>query len=191
MAIRKIAQLGEPVLRRVAEPIAPGQIGGDRIVALTRDMIETMRDADGAGIAAPQVYESIRLCVVEVRKNPRYPHFPEIPLMVLINPEVEALSSDAESGEARATITMFEGCLSVPGLRGKVRRPRKVRVKALDANGAPLELVWEGVRAAVIQHELDHLDGVLFVDRALPKSLMFQREYDRYVPLDQRIADPG
>jgi peptide deformylase len=191
MAIRKIAQLGEPVLRRVAEPIAPAEIHSERIAALTRDLIETMRDADGAGIAAPQVYESIRLCVVEVRKNPRYPHFPEIPLMVLINPEVEALSSDAESGEARGTITMFEGCLSVPGLRGKVRRPRKVRVKALDENGAPLELVWEGVRAAVIQHELDHLDGILFVDRALPRSLMFQREYDRYVPLDQRVADPG
>lgn len=191
MAIRKIAQLGEPVLRRVAEPIAREEIGSERLVTLTRDLIETMRDADGAGIAAPQVYESVRLCVVEVRKNPRYPHFPEIPLLVLINPVVEPLSSSSESGEARDTITMFEGCLSVPGLRGKVRRPRKVRVTALNEQGAPLELVWEGVRAAVIQHELDHLDGVLFVDRALPRSLMFQREYERYVPPDQRVADPG
>jgi peptide deformylase len=84
---------------------------------------------------------------------------------------------------------MYEGCLSVTGIRGRVRRPRKVRVRALTRVGAPLDFVWEGVAAAVVQHECDHLDGVLFVDRADPKTLTFLREYERHVPLASRIVD--
>jgi peptide deformylase len=192
MAIRKIAQLGEPVLRRATERIPFDQIGTARIQTLIDDMIETMRDADGAGIAAPQVYEPLRLCVIEVKQNPRYPDFPSIPLLVLVNPVVESLVEPVQGAlRDEDTIEMYEGCLSVAGVRGRVRRPRKVRVRALDRAANPLELTWEGVPAAVAQHEVDHLDGTLFVDRADPRSLTFLREYERYVPLSIRIVDGG
>ncbi len=149
-------------------------------------MIETMRDADGAGIAAPQVYESLRLCVIEVNANPRYPSFPAIPLLILVNPIVEAVD-DSRGG----TISMYEGCLSVSGVRGRVTRPRRVRVTALDQNAQPLAFEWQGIAAAVIQHETDHLDGTLFVDRADPRTLTFLREYERHVPPPERIRDAG
>jgi peptide deformylase len=186
MAIRKIAQLGEPVLRQVAAPIAPDAIRSERVQSLIEDMIETMRDADGAGIAAPQVYESLSVCVIEVNANPRYPSFPRIPLLVLVNPIVEVVTSN---GSPPATLSMYEGCLSVTGIRGKVTRPRRVRVQAQDRNGNPLAFEWEGIPAAIVQHETDHLNGVLFVDRAEPKTLTFLREYERHVPFEQRIVD--
>jgi peptide deformylase len=181
MSILKIAQMGEPVLRRRAEEVPLDQLGSARIQTLIDDMIETMRDADGAGIAAPQVYESLRVCVVEVKENRRYPDFPNIPLMVLVNPVVVANAED--------TISMYEGCLSVAGVRGKVRRPRSVEVRAFDRHGKTLSFAWEGIPAAIVQHETDHLDGKLFVDRADPRTLTFLREYDRYVPVAQRIQD--
>lgn len=131
MAIRKIAQMGHPVLRRRAEEVPPVEIPSPRVQALIDDMIETMRDADGAGIAAPQVHESVRICVIEVGDNPRYPDFPEVPLLILVNPVIRALSAPEE------TITLMEGCLSVAGIRGRVTRPRKVHVTALDRNGSP------------------------------------------------------
>jgi peptide deformylase len=188
MAIRKIAQLGEPVLRRATALVPPAEIGSARVQRLIDDMIETMHDADGAGIAAPQVYESARIAVIEVKNNPRYPDFPKIPLMVLVNPVLEPLVDPALLTDEDA-ITMYEGCLSVTGIRGRVRRPRRVRVRALTRNAEPLDFVWEGVPAAVAQHECDHLDGVLFVDRADPKTLTFLREYERHVPLANRIVD--
>jgi len=192
MAIRKIAQLGEPVLRRPTEEIPVDQIGSARLETLIDDLIETMRDADGAGIAAPQIYESVRLCVIEVNQNPRYPQFPTIPLMVLINPVVEPLVP-TNGGVLRDedAITIYEGCLSVAGVRGRVRRPRKVRLRALDRRANAIDLVWEGVPAAIVQHETDHLNGTLFIDRAEPRSLTFLREYDRYVPVSQRVVDRG
>jgi peptide deformylase len=189
MSILKIAQMGEPVLRRQAEEIPIGQLGSARIQTLIDDMIETMRDADGAGIAAPQVYESLRLCVIEVKENRRYPDFPNIPLLVLINPVVlPKLGSDGKPNP-EDTISMYEGCLSVAGVRGKVRRPRSVHVQALDRDGKPLSFTWEGIPAAIVQHETDHLNGTLFVDRADPRTLTFLREYDRYVPVGLRIQD--
>lgn len=192
MAIRKIAQLGEPVLRRVAAPVSESELASPAIQTLIDDMIETMRDADGAGLAAPQVYEPWRINVIEVRKNPRYPHFPELPLLVLVNPVVDLVLPSANTDPNSAEcVLLYEGCLSVPGLRGQVRRPRHVRVRALDRSGQRLDFTWEGVPAAIVQHEVDHLDGVLFVDRALPKSLIFQREYERYVPEQARIIDRG
>jgi peptide deformylase len=159
---------------------------------LIDDMIDTMHDADGAGLAAPQVYESIQLCVIEISKNPRYPDALEIPLTVLVNPLVtpEVKSSVTELAP-EDSISMFEGCLSIAGLRGQVVRPRRVRVQALDRLGKPLDFVWEGVRASVVQHETDHLKGVLYVDRADSKSLTFLREYERYVPPEERIVDRG
>lgn len=191
MAIRKIAQMGEPVLRRRAEPVPGDQVPSAALDALIEDLVETMRDADGAGLAAPQIYEPVRVCVVEIADNPRYPEAPSMPLTVFVNPVVEPLVDHPESPADRDAIVMYEGCLSVSGIRGAVRRPRRVRVRALDRAGQPFELVLEGLLAAVIQHETDHLDGTLFVDRADPKTLCFLREFQRHVPAEQRFTDGG
>ena len=191
MAIRKIAQMGEPVLRRRADPIDQAQIGSPFIQTLIDDMIETMHDADGAGLAAPQVYVSLQLCVIEVNQNPRYPQFEPIPLTVLINPVVTPLVGEGGELSAEDSFQMYEGCLSVPGMRGQVTRPRRVRVQALDREGKALDFEWESFRAVVVQHETDHLLGTLYVDRADPKSLTFLREYERFVPPAARIRDQG
>jgi peptide deformylase len=192
VAIRKIAQMGEPVLRRKADSVDPKEIASPFIQTLIDDMIETMHDADGAGLAAPQVYESLQLCVIEVDQNPRYPQFESIPLTVLVNPVVTPLvGSVAGELSAEDSFQMYEGCLSVPGMRGQVARPRKVRVQALDREGKALDFVWESFRAVVVQHETDHLLGTLYVDRADPKTLTFLREYERFVPPAARIRDQG
>jgi len=192
VAIRKIAQLGEPVLRQVARPLSLEELQSPAIQQLIDDMIDTMHDADGAGLAAPQVYESVQLCVIEISKNPRYPGALDIPLTVLVNPVVTpAVGSSPDALAPEDSIVMFEGCLSVAGLRGRVVRPRRVRVEALDRTGQALDFVWEGVRASVVQHETDHLKGTLYVDRVDSKSLTFLREYERYVPREERIVDRG
>jgi peptide deformylase len=182
--------MGEPVLRRVARELTPAEVRSPATRALIEDLIETMHDADGAGIAAPQVYESVQLTVIEVRENPRYPSVAPIPLTVLVNPvvtpDVPSLPGELASVDA---FSVYEGCLSVPGIRGRVRRPRRVHVRALDRTGAPLEFVWEGFRAVVVQHETDHLWGTLFVDRAEPRTLTCLREYERYVPSEERLVD--
>src|SRR5688572_17164805 len=113
MAIRKIARLGEPVLRQVSQPVPEAQIHSPALQQLIDDMVETMRDADGAGLAAPQVYESLRVCVVEIARNVRYPAFPPMPLSVFINPVVEPQVRDPQSLMDSEAIAMFEGCLSV------------------------------------------------------------------------------
>lgn len=192
MAIRKIAQLGEPVLRQEARPLRPEELADAETQRLIDDMIDTMRDADGAGLAAPQVYESVQLVVIELASPRRYPDVERIPLLVLANPVLTSLVGQTGAPLAdHEAITVYEGCLSVIGMRGRVRRPRKVRVQALDRDGAPLDFVWEGFRAAVVQHEVDHLRGTLFVDRAMPKSLIFLREYERFVSPEQRVVDGG
>ena len=183
--------MGEPVLREVARPLEPEEILSPMVQSLVDDMIDTMRDADGAGIAAPQVYESIRVCIMEIGRNPRYPTMPALPLTVLVNPVVTPLVPNPSAPADHDSVVMYEGCLSVAGIRGMVRRPRHVRVKALDRAGAPFELVLEGPLASVIQHECDHLDGILYVDRADPRSLTFLREYERHVPLAERVRDVG
>jgi len=191
VAIRKIAQMGEPVLRRRADSIDPNEIASPFIQTLIDDMIETMHDADGAGLAAPQVYESLQLCVIEVDQNPRYPQFEPIPLTILINPIVTPLVGGGGELRPEDSFQMYEGCLSVPGMRGQVLRPRKVRVQALDRKGKALDFVWESFRAVVVQHETDHLLGTLYVDRADPKTMTFLREYERFVPAAARIRDRG
>jgi peptide deformylase len=190
MAIRKIAQLGEPVLRVPARALGLDEIYSPEVRTLIVDMIETMRDADGAGLAAPQVYQPYQLCVIELSNNKRYPGLEPVPLTTLINPVITPLLDDP-TGQLLDHEAMFvyEGCLSVPGLRGRVRRPRKVRVQALDAEGRPLDFVWEGFRAAVVQHEVDHLNATLFVDRAEPRTLTYLREYERFVPPEARVVD--
>lgn len=189
MSIRKIAQLGHPVLRQRAREVAPEELEG--LSALLQDMLETMHEADGVGLAAPQIHEPVRVVLMEVEGNERYAGAEELELVVLINPVVTSLVEADESGNFadKDAIWVYEGCLSVPGLRGRVRRPRKVKVTALDPQGQPLEFVWEGFAAAVVQHEVDHLDGLLFVDRVETETLSFLTEYSRYVSDELQIVD--
>ena len=191
MSLLRIAQMGEPVLRERAREVTVGELRSPAVQGLIDDMIETMRDADGAGIAAPQVYAPLRVCVMELEGNPRYPTLPGLPLTVLVNPVVTPEVPHPEALADEHAVVMYEGCLSVQGIRGRVRRPRKVRVRGMERHGAPVELVLEGPLAAVVQHETDHLEGVLFVDRADPRTLTFLREYDRYVPREERVHDGG
>ena len=191
MAVLPIVRMGNPVLRTPAAPVPPEALAEPATQQWIDDLIETMHDADGAGLAAPQVYESLQLCVIEVDQNPRYPQFEPIPLTVLINPIVTPLVGKGGELSAEDSFQMYEGCLSVPGMRGQVARPRKVRVEALDRQGKALDFVWESFRAVVVQHETDHLLGTLYVDRVDPKTLTFLREYERFVPAAARIRDRG
>ena len=158
MTVRDIVQIGHPALRAPARPLTPDEVAAPGIQRLIDDLVDTMRAADGAGLAATQIGEGVQVCVAEVRPgNPRYPYKPEIPLTVLVNPVVEPLTAE--------TFANYEGCLSVPGLRGVVDRFVQVRVRALDRTGAPLDLTVRGLSAGTFQHETDHLHGRLFVDR--------------------------
>lgn len=158
VTVRTIVSIGHPVLRETARPLDPAEIAGARVQQLIDDLVDTMRDADGAGLAATQVGEAVQVCVIEVRPgNPRYPYKPVIPLIVLVNPVVAPRTAE--------TFANYEGCLSVPGLRGVVDRFVDVRVQALDRDGEPLDLVVRGLSAGTFQHETDHLHGRLFVDR--------------------------
>jgi peptide deformylase len=184
--------MGEPVLRQCARELSLEELRSHATQHLIEDMIETMHDADGAGLAAPQVYESVQLVVIEVAQNPRYPSVEPIPLTVLANPRLTPeVSSPLNALADVDAFSLYEGCLSVAGVRGQVRRPRRVRVQALGRDGNALDFVWEGFRAAVVQHETDHLFGTLFIDRADPKTLTFLREYERYVPPNRRLIDGG
>ena len=164
MSLRAIATVGHPVLRERAREVTADELRSPEVQRLIDDMIETMRAANGAGLAANQVHETLRIAVVEVRPgNPRYPYKPPVPLTVIVNPQLEPL------GEETAEIN--EGCLSVPDLRGTVERHVSVRVRYLDRDGGEHEEVRRGLTAGTFQHEVDHLDGILFLDRvADPKS---------------------
>lgn len=173
MTIRKIAQIGHPVLRQRARELSREELASPEIQRFIDDLVETMRDANGAGLAAIQVYEPIRICAIEVGENPRYPYKPKIPLTILVNPTIEPLSSES--------FLNYEGCLSVPNLRGRVRRSAHVRVRAWDRNGAPIDRVVKGISAGTFQHEVDHLDGKIFVDRIEdPTTLATWDNFDRY-----------
>jgi peptide deformylase len=154
MAILKVARMGHPVLRRKCEAIDPAKITGPEVQRLIRDMFETMAEYNGVGLAAPQVHMPVRLVIAggeaDDEGRPRY--------RILINPEVTVLDQDDRLG-------MYEGCLSVPGLRGWVERPASIRVAAWNEKGEKVEFALEGFPAVVIQHECDHLDGILYVDR--------------------------
>lgn len=172
MALRKIAQIGHPVLRVPARPVSRDELLSAQGQALIDDLIATMRDADGAGLAAPQIYESVRICVIEVGQNARYPYKPKIPLTVLVNPVLTPLTS--------RTFSNFEGCLSVPNLRGRVDRFCEVRVQAWDRLGNDLDFVARGISAGTYQHEVDHLDATIFVDRVKDtRSLCTWQEFER------------
>ncbi len=178
MAVLPIAHLGEPLLREPARPVTAERLATPEVQRLIDDMIETMRAASGAGIAAPQVFEPLRIAVIEVRApNPRYPYKPPIPLTVLVDPVLEALSEE--------TFENYEGCLSVPNLRGLVRRHVGVRVRAMDRRGVPFEREVWGLSAGTYQHECDHLEGKLFVDRVEDSSTLCTWEnFHRYHEAD-------
>ena len=174
MAIRKVAHIGHPVLREKARAVGREELQSPRMQSLIDDLVETMRDANGAGLAANQIYEPVQICVIEVKDNPRYPYKPNIPLTVLVNPIVEPQGED--------TFDNFEGCLSVPNLRGLVPRYLNVRVRAWDREGGAIERHVTGLAAGTYQHEVDHLEGRLFVDRVVDTSSFctwteFERHY--------------
>jgi peptide deformylase len=154
MAIRPVLKMGEPLLLRVAAPVARFD---EELHALIADMDDTMRAQNGAGIAAPQIGVSARVVIFELRDNPRYPHIAAVPYTVLVNPLVTPLTAEQDEG--------WEGCLSVPGMRGLVPRYRRLRYRGFDQYGAPIDRTVEGFHARVVQHEVDHLDGILFPQR--------------------------
>ena len=162
MAIRKIAQIGHPVLRQVARAVTRDELLSPATQTFIDDLVETMRDADGAGLAAIQVYEPIRICAIEVRNNPRYPYKPHIPLTILVNPLLTPVDDELFEN--------YEGCLSVPNLRGVVKRSVHVRCQALDRHGNAIDEIVHGLKAGTYQHEVDHLHGKIFVDRADPAT---------------------
>ena len=173
MAILKVTRLGHPVLRKVAAIIPAEELQFPGMQDFIDDMIETMKDYDGVGLAADQVFESKQIAVLEVSENPRYPQKPEVPLTVLVNPRITPLSEDMEDD--------WEGCLSIPDLRGRVPRYKTIRVQALDRDGNALDFVAEDFHARVIQHEVDHLNGKVYLDRMRDFStLTFLQEFARY-----------
>jgi peptide deformylase len=160
---REIVEIGHPVLRERAREVTADELKSEPVQRLIDDMIETMREADGAGLAANQIGETVRVAVVEVRAgNPRYPYKPPVALTVIVNPVIEPLDDEV--------VQINEGCLSVPNLRGEVPRHVSIRLRYLDRDGAEHEEVRRGLTAGTFQHELDHLDGTLIIDRTTDEA---------------------
>lgn len=168
--LRQIAQLGHPVLREVGRKISDTH---DPVIqALIDDMLVTVMDANGVGIAAPQVYESLSLFIVSSHPNPRYPHAPRMEPTAMINPELLWVSDDKEKD--------WEGCLSIPGLRGVVPRHRRIGVRYQTREGEIREEEYADFLARVFQHEFDHIQGVVFIDRIESSmELVTEKEYER------------
>ena len=172
MTVRPVLSIGHPTLRVVADEVPVDEIAGDRVQALIDDLIDTMRHANGAGLAATQIDENMRIAVMEVGDNPRYPYKPRIPLTIAINPVIEPLNAEM--------VDINEGCLSVP-LRGDVARHVNIRVRYLDRNGVEHDEVKRGLTAGTWQHECDHLDGVLFIDKVTdPSTIATWEQFDAH-----------
>jgi peptide deformylase len=179
MSILKVARMGHPVLRTPARALEPAEIKSAPVQQLIDDLFETMREYQGVGLAAPQVHVGLRLFVAgfaprrDEEDDEEQDEEARIPLMALINPEITPLG--------RETAEDWEGCLSIPDIRGRVPRATQIRVKALDRRGRKIELTARNFTARVIQHETDHLDGVLFFDRMQSlETLTFLEEFGRY-----------
>ncbi|MGH2955017.1 MAG: peptide deformylase [Solirubrobacterales bacterium] len=174
MSVREITTIGDPVLRTRARELSLEQLRSPEVQRLIDDMIATKRAAHGAGLAANQVGEPVRVAVVEVEPdNPRYPYKPPVPLTVLVNPVLEPLDEEV--------VTINEGCLSVTNLRGEARRYVSVRARYLERDGVERERIVRGLTAGTYQHEVDHLDGVLFVDRVDdPTTLSTWEQFERF-----------
>jgi peptide deformylase len=146
--------MGEPLLHSVAAPVMRFDTELQQLIA---DMDDTMRALSGAGLAAPQIGVSARVVIFELADNPRYPHIAPVPYTVLVNPLLTPIGAEQDEG--------WEGCLSVPGMRGLVPRYRRLRYRGFDPHGTPIDRTVEGFHARVVQHEVDHLDGILFPQR--------------------------
>ena len=173
MSILKVARMGHPVLRAKARPVEKADLKGAAIQKLIDDMIDTMVEYHGVGLAAPQVHEGLRIFVASLDVEDDEKSGPDPEPIALINPEITVVGSDM--------VEDWEGCLSIPDVRGRVPRAREIRLRALDRNGGRVELRAHDFPARVMQHETDHLDGVLFMDRMRTlKSLAFMEEYRRF-----------
>jgi peptide deformylase len=172
MALLKIARMGNPVLKKVADPVADPT--DPQIARLAADMIETLEDVGGNGLAAPQVHVSKRVVVYRIAPHqiPPGAHFKPLPWTVLINPVIEPLDDEL--------MEINEGCLSVPDLRGYLKRHASIQVKYLDREGIERVEIKRGLTAGTFQHEVDHLNGALFVDRADPRTLSTWEQFDRH-----------
>jgi peptide deformylase len=184
--ILKVARMGHPVLRQRAVEVAPRDLQAGRLRQLVADMMETMDEYGGIGLAAPQVHVPLRVVVLDLPASARDPEDAAIPRMAMVNPVLTPEGDD--------TMQNWEGCLSLPELIGQVRRPRRVRATWLDLDGTPREQVFQDFPAAAVQHEADHLDGVLYLDRVADlKTFMFTREFGRYHARghEEEVAEEG
>ena len=177
MAVRDVLQIGHPILAARAAEVEVEKIISPEVQAWIDDMIDTMRDANGAGIAANQIGLPHRLFVIEVGDNPRYPYKPNVPLTVVINPEIEFLSDE--------TFVSNEGCLSVPQIRANVDRHTEIAVSYFDRDGQKVSKTIRGYSACTWQHEYDHLDGILFPHRVTdPKSFCSWQVFEDFQQAD-------
>lgn len=176
MALLKVAQMGHPVLRKVAEPVPEAEIKTEKFQTFLKDMLDTMVEYDGRGLAAPQVHVSRQVvCMLWDFEKGKKPY-----ITYLINPVIQSLTHE--------TATFWEGCLSLPGLRGKVARPTRISVEALNQRGEKTSFIAEGFAATVIQHECDHLIGKLYVDRITDfTQFAFTREYQRFLSAEEDV----
>ena len=173
MAVRDILHVGNPLLRERSREVTRDELASPEMQQLIDDLIDTMHAANGAGIAAPQVGQLLRIATIEVRDNPRYPYKPRIPLTVLVNPVIEPLDDEL--------VEVNEGCLSVPNMRGNVMRHVNIRVRWWDRHGVEHDEVRRGLTAGTFQHECDHLDGLLFLDRVHDtRSLTTWEQFERF-----------
>jgi peptide deformylase len=190
VTLLKIAHVGHPVLRERSRELTREELAAPETQTFIDDLIETMRDANGAGLAAPQVHNPVRICAVEVKDNPRYPYKPNVPLTVMVNPVITPVGTE--------TFENFEGCLSVPNLRGVVDRFAVIEISYWDRHGETVKKQVRGLTAGTFQHEVDHLDGKVFLDRVKDtKTLCTWAEFDRFhkqafvdriVPFIQRMG---
>lgn len=174
MAVRRIIRMGHPTLRKPSRCVTPEERESAEFQTLILDMIETLHDYGGVGLAAPQINVPLRLAVIEIPDgHDRYGPIQEVPLTVFVNPRYEVVQ-EAAAG-------FWEGCLSIPGLRGYVERPQHIKVAYETLEGEPVEMELEGFLATVFQHEFDHLDGILYVDRIQdPTKLVFEEEFLKF-----------
>ncbi|MBX4198405.1 peptide deformylase [Candidatus Parcubacteria bacterium] len=172
----QIAQIGSPILRQQAQEVP--SVHDPAIQTLIEDMMATCEEADGVGIAAPQVYSPFRVIIVASKPSPRYPNAPMMKPMAMINPNMEFIGDEMEED--------WEGCLSIPGLRGKVRRAKRIGLAYRGPDGFIVSADYDGFVARIVQHEIDHLNGTMFVDRADPKSFASEKEYQRVMKEEQK-----
>jgi peptide deformylase len=173
VTVRDIITVGHPVLRERAREVPTEELATPETQQFIDDLIDTMRHANGAGLAANQVGVPVRIAAIEVGDNPRYPYKPRIPLTVVVNPIIEPIDDEL--------VEINEGCLSVPNLRGSVMRHVNVRVRYLDRRGVAHDEIRRGLTAGTFQHEVDHLDGVLFLDRVKdPRTFTTWEQFDRF-----------